>query len=96
MPTADYVAMGQLAANLWFNAGEIMLGEDWQPDPNEPALIAGAFRNYFQAKEIKVMSPDLVLLTTLGMYAMARMRKPTVKSRIARGIEWLKSKTRRG
>lgn len=92
---ADYVAMGQLGANLWFNAGEMVFGPDWQPEPGEPAMVSGAFRNYFQAKEIKVLSPELVLLFTLGTYAMARMGKPTVRSKLSGMVEWVKSKIKR-
>lgn len=91
----DYKAMGETAANVWFNVGTMAFGEDWVPDSTEPQMIAGAFRDYFQAKEIKVIDPTIVLLIALGGYTVKRLNKPTMKSRVAGIAQWLKSKIKR-
>jgi hypothetical protein len=91
----DYRAMGETAANLWFNIGETALGEDWRPNPGEPQYIAGAFTDYFRAKEIKVIDPAIVLCIALGGYTVARINKPTIKSKLGRVVLWMKSKARR-
>lgn len=91
----DYRVMGETAANVWFNVGEMAFGEDWQPEPKEPEMIASAFKDYFQAKEIKAIDPTIVLFIALGGYTVKRLNKPTMKSRVAGIGQWLKSKIKR-
>lgn len=91
----DYRVMGETAANVWFNVGEMAFGEDWQPEPNEPQMIAGAFRDYFQAKEIKAIDPTIVLLIALGGYTVKRLNKPTLRNRLGGIVTWIKNKVKR-
>jgi hypothetical protein len=91
----DYQAMGETAANVWFNVGVMALGEDWAPNPDEPKAIASAFRDYFKAKEIKAIDPGIVLLIALGGYTVARVNKPTVQSRFSKVAQWVRTKIRR-
>lgn len=91
----NYSAMGEVAANVWFNVGEMVAGPDWAPVANETALISGAFKNYFQSAGIKDLPPGWVLGITLLTYSAARLTKPTVKDRFSGAILWLKTKIKR-
>ena len=92
---ADYRAVGQMAANLWFNVPQTIFGEDWSPEPNEIPLVAKGFTDYFQAKGISQISPELSLGLILLGYTAGKLTKPTVKSRFSKVAEWIKSKIRR-
>jgi len=91
----DYRAVGQMAANLWFNVPQTIFGEDWSPEPNEIPLVAKGFTDYFQAKGISQISPELSLGLILLGYTAGKLNKPTVKSRFSKVAEWIKSKIRR-
>lgn len=88
----DYQAMGHTAANLWFNVGEMLFGEDWRPTEPEVRPIGVAFTDYFRAKEVKQFDPGIILLIALGSYSIARANKPTVRSKLAGLTQWLKNK----
>ena len=91
----DFESLGRVAANLWFVSGELLLGEDWIPAQEEIPLVKNAFRDYFREAGITHISPAWALGITLGSYSLARAQKPSIKSRIARGLEWLKTKLKR-
>ena len=91
----DYEALGKMAANLWFNSGELILGSDWQPLEGEPVVVKNAFRDYFKEAGIQNISPAWGLGIVLFTYSAARVSKPTVKSRVIGGWLWIKSKIRR-
>jgi len=93
----DYTGLGRTAANLWFNVGQIPFGEDWAPntEAKEHEIVAGAFRDYFKAKNVSEIDPTVSLCLVLGSYTLARVTKPTIKSRIAGAWVWLKSKVAR-
>jgi hypothetical protein len=90
----DYQALGELAANLWFNVGQMVLGEDWAPsvENKEPQAVAGAFKDYFKSKQITQIDPGLQLVIVLGAYTLQRVNKPTVKQKFTGAFEWIKSK----
>ena len=91
----DYESLGKMAANLWCNCGELILGSDWQPIEGEPAVLKNAFRDYFREAGIQTISPSWSLGIVLFTYSASRVTKPTVKSRMMGGWLWLKSKIRR-
>lgn len=93
IPT-DYKALGDTAANLWFNVGQIPFGDDWAPntDIGEHLIISKGFRDYFQAKGVTQLDPTLSLCLVLGSYTLSRINKPTIKDKVSRGWFWLKSK----
>lgn len=88
----DYRAIAETAANLWFNLPQLILGEDWAPAPEEVKPVAKGFQDYFQAKGISQLDPTISLALILGTYAVVRVTKPTIKTRIQSGVAWLKSK----
>ena len=91
----DYETLGKMAANLWCNCGELILGSDWQPIEGEPLVLKNAFRDYFKEAGIQNISPSWSLGIVLFTYSASRVTKPTVKSRMMGGWLWLKSKIRR-
>jgi hypothetical protein len=90
----DYTGLGRTAANLWFNVGQIPFGEDWAPnvEAKEHEIVAGAFRDYFKAKNVSEIDPTVGLCLVLGSYTLARVTKPTIKQRIAGAWAWARSK----
>lgn len=93
----DYDAMGGQVANLWFNGGVMLLGEEWAPNTQagEHVAVKNAFRDYFKAKNATELDPGVILFITLASYTAARIQKPTIKSRVTGGWLWLKSKVKR-
>lgn len=94
LAVVNYQAMGQVAANAWFNVGTLFLGEEWAPDTGsgEPEAIAGAFRDYFRASNTKDFPPGLALCLALGLYTVGRANRPTVKTKFQKAGLWLKEK----
>jgi hypothetical protein len=91
----DYETLGQTAANLWFNVGHLALGDDWIPAPQEIMPVKNAFRDYFKTTNISEIPPAWNLVLVLGGYTLARLQKPTVKSRFNLALTWIKGKLRR-
>lgn len=89
----NYDALGKIAANLWFNAGELFLGDEWRPEPDEPPIVKDAFKDYFQSAGITTIPPAWGLCLILFSYAAKRVTRPTIKTRLYGAYEWLKSKT---
>ena len=96
----NYDALGKIAANLWFNVGELFLGDEWRPEPDEPPIVKDAFKDYFQSAGITTIPPLWGLCLILFSYASKRVTRPTIKTRLyvaknrLYGVyEWLKSKT---
>jgi hypothetical protein len=92
----DYTSLGNVAANLWFNIGVMILGKEWEPDAGagEPAIVAGAFKDYFQSKNISEIDPTVSLCLVLGSYTLARLNKPTIQSRIKGAFTWVRDRVK--
>jgi len=95
LAVVNYQALGETAANLWFNVGMLAMGEDWKPDNQGEALaVAGAFRDYFKSQQIKDIPPGLALTLVLTSYSLAHAQKPTVKTRLQKVGAWFKEKAK--
>lgn len=99
-PTAiavDYDALGKMAANAWFGAGVVIFGREWEPstEAGEHVAVKDAFRDYFQAKQIQRIDPGVQLAIVLGSYSLVRVQRPTIRQRLAKGWEWIRTKLRR-
>jgi hypothetical protein len=88
----DYDAMGIIAASMFFGLGELALGEDWAPEPDEKMPIKDAFSAYFRSINAVELPPSWILLSALGVYTVKRVNRPTVKSKIYGAFAWLKHK----
>lgn len=90
----NYTELGRTAANIWFNVGQLPFGEDWAPNTQEGEheIVAGAFRDYFKAKNVTEIDPTIGLCLVLGGYALKRAAKPTARDKIKGAWLWLKSK----
>ncbi len=94
LAVVNYQALGETAASIWFNVPTMVLGEDWLPDEKtgEPQAIAGAFRDYFRATNVKDIPPGFALTMALTIYALKRAQKPTVAQKLQGLGGWLKNK----
>lgn len=91
MPT-NYDGAATIAANAFFGVGIALLGEDWQPDvqAKEHENVRSAFKNYFVSAGISDIPPGIALAMTLGAYAMVRIPRPTVQTRMQKLWSWVK------
>ena len=92
----DYRPLANLATGLWFGVPVMFLGDDWKPEPSDEPVISKAFYDYFKAKGISEMSPELGLAVALGGYTLVRLPRPTVKTRLGSFVSWLKTKANLG
>jgi hypothetical protein len=90
----NYQAMGEMVAGLFFNVGVMVLGEEWAPDvkEGEHLAVAGAFRDYFKATNMRDLPPGFALVAVLSLYTLKRVTKPTIKQRLQGVATWLKAK----
>ena len=98
LASVNYQAMGEVAAGLWFNVPAMVLGEGWLPDvkAGEPQAVAGAFRDYFKAIQLKDLPPGFALCVVLGTYTIAHAQNPTVGDKFKGVGKWVRSKLKRG
>lgn len=90
----DYRPIASFATGLWFGIPQMFFGDDWKPESADEPIIAKAFYDYFKAKGIAEVSPELGLVLALSSYTIVRVNKPTVKSRLSSWFAWAKSKAR--
>lgn len=94
MAVVNYQAMGQAVASMFFSVGTLAFGNDWQPDEQEGEhlAVAGAFRDYFRATNMRDLPPGFALCFVLGVYTLKRAAKPTMSSKLKLFGAWVKSK----
>lgn len=94
LAVVNYQAMGQAVASMFFSVGQLAFGADWAPDEQEgePQAVAGAFRDYFRATNMRDLPPGFALCFVLGVYTLKRATKPTMKSKLQLFGAWVKSK----
>jgi hypothetical protein len=94
LTVVNYQAMGETAAGLWFSVGTMAVGPEWQPDvaEGEPQAVAGAFRDYFKAINMRDLPPAFALCVVLTVYTMKRVNKPTVRGKLQLLGAWVKGK----
>lgn len=87
-------AAANVAANLWFNVGVLVLSEEWAPDTaaGEHVAVRDAFKDYFQAKGVVQVSPEVALCIVLGGYTIKRVQRPTIKSKLKGAWTWVSTK----
>ncbi len=95
LAVVNYQAMGDLCANLFFNVGSMVLGEDWAPeDQGEALAVSAGFRDYCKAQQVKDIPPGFALTLILVGYTAKRVAKPTVKTRLQLFGAWVKDKVK--
>lgn len=96
LAVVNYQAMGESVASMWFHGGEMVFGAEWAPDTHsgEHLAVAGAFRDYFKATNMRDLPPGFALCFVLSVYTLKRANKPTVKTRLQGWGLWLKTNLR--
>ncbi len=96
LAVVNYQAMGESVASMFFSVGTLALGPDWEPDTKEGEhlAVAGAFRDYFKATNMRDLPPGFALCFVLGVYTLKRAAKPTIKSKLQGAGLWLKNNLR--
>lgn len=80
------------SANLLFNLSVFVGGDDWSPSKDEAICVKTGFKNYYDARGIVNIPPELGLVIALGMYALPRLNKPTTREKISSFWVWVKDK----
>jgi hypothetical protein len=88
----DYEGAAVTAANAFFGVGQVIFGNDWEPDvtAGEHLLVKKSFRDYFESEQIGKIPPAMALMLTLGAYGAVRVTKPSVQSRLQKFVAWVK------
>jgi hypothetical protein len=92
LAVVNYQAMGQTVADLWFNAGTVILGDEWKPNiqEGEHLAVAGAFTSYFRSVQMRDLPPLFALCFVLGTYTLKRAAQPTIRTKLQRAGLWFK------
>lgn len=94
-PSASVVSTDDAAiqsANLLFNLSVFMGGDEWAPSKDEAICVKTGFKNYYDARGIVNIPPELGLVIALGMYALPRLNKPSTREKISSFWVWVKDK----
>lgn len=96
LAVVNYQAMGEMAAGMFFNVPAMMIGPDWLPDESEgePLAVAGAFRDYFKATQMRDIPPGFALCLVLTVYTVKRANRPTMRTKLQGVGLWLKHNLR--
>jgi len=93
---ASTLIAAKAAANLTFQLGLMLGGEEWQPTidhttgHNEPLMLETAYKDYFISEGITDFPPGVALVMALGVYAGPRFLMPTTKTRLQKFTGWCK------
>ena len=94
-PSASVVSTEDAAiqsANLLFNLSVFVGGDEWSPTKDEAVCVKTGFKNYYDARGIVNIPPELGLVIALGMYALPRLNKPSTREKISSLWVWVKDK----
>ena len=80
------------SANLLFNLSVFVGGDEWSPTKDEAVCVKTGFKNYYDARGIVNIPPEMGLVIALGMYALPRLNKPTTREKISSFWVWVKDK----
>jgi hypothetical protein len=83
------------AANLVINGCTMAFGPAWAASPGEAAGMQGAFKDYFAARGVPSMPPEIGLAVVLLAYAAPRIDQEKAKGKIALAWQWLKMRLKK-
>jgi hypothetical protein len=78
----DAEMAARTSSNLLFYAGESLFGDEWVPDADDLRQIPKAFTDYYCARGIPNIPPEIGLLVAIVGYAAPRLKKPKTKAKI--------------
>ena len=87
--TADYEALGAVAANTLTTLCVGVFGEEWQANRSEERNLKSAFAAYFATKQVTDIPPGLALSLAIGAYAVPRVYQPKTRSKLGRVKDWV-------
>ena len=83
-----------ITAEMIFMCGKLIGGEEWEPKVdkstglNERDIMKSAWAEYYRARGIIDLPPELMLAVAVGSYAVPRFFQPKTKTRLQKGKEW--------
>lgn len=96
----DNRVMGETAAAMTINLGLAIGGDEWQPKIdetsgiNEAEYLAGVWGQWFAAKDMDDIPPNMALALGLAYYVIPRMAQPKTRKRLGSGLSgawnWIK------
>lgn len=94
-PNAAYSEMGDVMATTVTSGFTMLLGDEWIPIPQETQAMSMAWAKYFEKTGMTEFSPLTMLFLIHAGYAGRRLYMPQTKGRIARAIDWIKTRVLR-
>jgi hypothetical protein len=70
------------AANLTIWGGVALFGDEFQPEKDEPKMLHAAYRDYFSARGVKKLPPEVGLAVALSAYILPRIGKPKTRDKL--------------
>lgn len=83
------------AANLVINGCTMAFGPQWSASPAEAAGMRGAFRDYFAARGVPAVPPEIGLAVVLLAYAAPRIDREKASGKIAMAWQWIKMRLKK-
>lgn len=73
-----------------------MMGEHWKMPDDERSMMIGAWADYFVARGVPTLPPEVALIGALSLYALPRMHDERTTTRLEKFGLWLRAKFRKG
>jgi hypothetical protein len=81
----DNWPIAKQTVNVGINLAVKFFGPEWEPQSKEePVELATAFRDYFDARGVPQMPPEVTLLLAIAAYALPRFSHENTKGKIQR------------
>lgn len=86
---AQALASAQVCMQLVTTLGKMIDSDEWEPKPDEKQNLTSAFQNYFMVRGSPDIPPEVLVIATVGAYAVPRLQMPRTSDKIARVKEAL-------
>lgn len=88
---ADNLPVAKQIVNVGINLSVRFFGDEWKPvDKDEAMNVAFAFRDYFDARGVPQMPPEVVLLLAISAYAAPRLNHDNTRKKLQRMFQRVK------
>lgn len=87
----DHWPVAKQITNVGVNLAVRFIGPEWEPrDKDELPQVAFALKDYFDARGVPQMPPEVVLLLAIGAYAAPRLNHDNTRKKLSRFFNGVK------